>query len=41
MLQEPGGVFSEVGVSVMNLRVEQPAWAGKMDFRVISFWSGK
>jgi hypothetical protein len=41
MLQDPGGVLNEVGVSAVNLRVEHAAWAGKIDSRVISFWSGK
>lgn len=41
MLQDPGDVLSKVGVSAENLRVEHAAWAGKIDLRVIGFWSGK
>lgn len=40
-LQDPKDVLGEVGVSVLNLRVELVAWAGKIDFRAVSFWSGK
>lgn len=34
-------MLNEVGVFVVNFRVEYVVWVGKIDSRVISFWSGK